>query len=261
MSINSVSYNDSAPLAPSAPSVLESNISRRTLFQIRNNELCQKVKNFKNKLGMEKQPGLEIKGLETTPQAKIVTNITSQDKLDTRDSWVTSSSIILPSWFLLKFGDLPPYLHITNISDLNDENFLNEMNRWIHEKMKQLGLPEIDKQMDTRILTTLILLLQEPRFEQAKDFILAHEIAHISHASPDKLIRKQIIDALYETKADGTFAFKAPHLNLANPIQAVKELKTWVENVLNLTTIDQNGDHLFNDTHPPVSDRIAYLKM
>jgi hypothetical protein len=94
-------------------------------------------------------------------------------------------AIRLPSWFLLKPEDIPPDLYIDNLNDARLRNplFLNRFRDHINIKIIQLGLASICAPADADSLRRLIELLKDPsQFEKAKDFLLAHELAHLFHS-------------------------------------------------------------------------------
>jgi hypothetical protein len=189
MSINSINYT--APLAPLAPEVNTS-----SLFRNRKEELIKKVKSFESRLGIKNHSQLKFEDFGSTSSAQISIKsevvISPQGRSEIKASLNGPATLILPSWFLLKDDDVPQHLRLTNIEDLNDENFLNETTKWINEKMDALGLPKTDRPIYINDLKSLILLLRARNFEEVKDFILAHETAHVSHEDNIKLLTTKI---------------------------------------------------------------------
>ena len=150
-------------------------------LQKRKDELSQKVRAFEQKLGMSAPCTLEFEGAGGTPHAEPI-----------------SHTCVIPSWFLLKQEDIPQHLRITNMQDprLNDKKFLNEMLEWMNGKIKeihQLGLSTNADPINKKTLRFLIGLMSDPEgFEKSKDFVVAHELSHLSHDLKGRFIFEKI---------------------------------------------------------------------
>lgn len=97
--------------------------------------------------------------------------------------------IQLPSWFLLRYDDIPQRFRIDDIDDprIRDQDFLNDLARWINGKFREAGICHVVRFADYGIFQTVILLLRDrDLFEKSKDFILAHELAHLNHSQVEE---------------------------------------------------------------------------
>lgn len=98
--------------------------------------------------------------------------------------------INLPSWFLFKYEDIPTQfcLHGTSDPRLANQNFLSEFATWMNGKITEFGLTSICRPADFGVLQNVILMLRDPElYAKAKDFIMGHEIAHLSHFRREQL--------------------------------------------------------------------------
>src|SRR5579862_5810098 len=92
--------------------------------------------------------------------------------------------IKLPTWYLLKYEDIPSrfLIHDINDSRLSDEHFLQEFSDWINVQLTASGLSSVCRSSKPIDLQRLILLLRDrDLFEKNKDFSIAHELGHIAY--------------------------------------------------------------------------------
>ncbi len=150
-------------------------------LETRKNALIQKVRTFENRI-------------------RAVTQLQSQIKIGhfnaTPEAFPSENCIHLPSWFLLKYEDIPERFRIVNIDDprLNNNQFLDEMAAWMKGKIIEFGLTYHFATIDKSTLKFVIRLLRDrEKFEQAKDFTLAHERSHLSHELKSKVLMSQIM--------------------------------------------------------------------
>lgn len=94
-------------------------------LQSRKSAIESKIKTVATRLGLSQHVGIKWVGFSDTPTAMLFKN-----------------TVHLPPWFLLKYEDIPSQFRITSIDDprLNDQNFLNEMAKWMNGKIKEFGL-------------------------------------------------------------------------------------------------------------------------
>jgi hypothetical protein len=136
---------------------------------LRLQEIQGKIQNLESKMGIEKSTKLEIIEFKKSPCAH-----------HTRQG----DTIKLPSWFLLKYEDIPHRFRITNNDDprLVDINFLNDFAGWINRQFQEAGITSLVRRVDYGVLQSTIKLMRDrDLFEKSKEFTLAHEMAHLNH--------------------------------------------------------------------------------
>ncbi len=153
---------------------LNSSVASITAFNadVRFNEIRSKVQLFEGKMGVGKSVKLALGEFNAAPCAELQNN-----------------TIRLPTWFLFKYDDIPHRFHVANLDDprLADQNFLNELARWMNEKFQEAGLSSVVRRADHGILQTVIKKMREQElYEKCKDFTLCHELAHLNHAQVEQ---------------------------------------------------------------------------
>ncbi len=115
----------------------------------------------------------------------------SIDKFREPASAGASGNVVkLPPWYLFKYEDIPAQFRIHDANDprLTDPNFLNQFAAWINGKITEFGLTSICRPADFGALQRVILLLRDPvLFAKSKDFVMGHEVSHLSQYRREQL--------------------------------------------------------------------------
>ncbi len=149
--------------------VTSTSSSYSNFANLRLQEIQAKIQNLESKMGIEKSAQLEIVEFKKSPCAH---HTGQRDTID------------LPSWFLLKYEDIPQRFRITCNDDprLVDVNFLNDLAGWINRQFQEAGITYLVRRVDYGVLQSTIKLMRDrDLFEKSKEFTLAHELAHLNH--------------------------------------------------------------------------------
>lgn len=315
--------------------------SQSNELQTRKNELIQKIRTIESRLGKTHPCNIQIGKFEASAYADTLKN-----------------SMIIPSWYFIKYDEIPANFRINNLDDprLDNDQFLNDLSAWMEGKIKELGMTSKNASIDSKDTLKFVIRLTRDRdgFEQAKDFLLAHETAHLSHdlcvigtinhiiawaplvcslltvamtivlipyvpfvvvlgvgggisltSAIGLLVSKKLqapfwiaeekkadqdgIQALQRNTRGGVYFFdtmrqhqlklkmkalslvanreppnkwtmKGPTLSLWDPVGSVKNYIAWFNNVFTALSITEDGDYTLDDVHPPLTERINYLR-
>lgn len=149
------------------------NIPIQTSFNYhkRFKEISQKLDLFADELGIRDKISLAIGQFNSRPTALLAEN-----------------SVQVPFWFLFRYQDVPAQFRLTNINDprITDDRFLSQLAAWMNQKIVGAGLGAICRPADKEVLQTVLKLLRDPnKYEECKNFVLGHEMAH--HAFKQEL--------------------------------------------------------------------------
>lgn len=131
-------------------------------------ELEDKVADFKRRMSITTKTDLGFLGFEDNGSANYGKRM-----------------IKLPTWYLLKYEEIPSRFLIHDINDprLLDERFLEGFSDWINDKLTEGGLSSICRSSKPSDIQRLILLLRDrDLFEKTKDFSIGHELGHIAYS-------------------------------------------------------------------------------
>ena len=148
--------------------VVGSDSRSRFNYQVRFVELQTKVRDYEKKMNILNPVDLSIIKFHKSARAKSG----------------RARSVNLPSWYLFKHEDIPDRFRIADLNDrrLVNSAFLNDLAGWMNEKIREMGLTTVCRPVDHGTLQRFIYLLRDPiLYEKAKDFVIGHEMAHLSH--------------------------------------------------------------------------------
>lgn len=133
-------------------------------YHKRFNEISQKLGLFADKLGIRDKISLAIGQFKSRPTALL-----------------TENKIRVPSWFLFRYEDVPAQFRLIHLNDprINDDAFLSQLASWMNQKIADAGLSAFCQTADKDVLQTFVKLLRDPdKYEECKNFVLGHEMAH-----------------------------------------------------------------------------------
>ena len=281
-----------------------SNFTPHFNANVRTRELLSKIQDFGQKMKIPARVRLALGQFHSSPSAAL-----------------GSYTIKIPTWFLFKYEDIPLRFRITDIDDprLTDQNYLNDLAGWMNERFREAGLSSVIREADYKTLQTVIKLVRDQNlYEKSKDFVLNHELSHLTNSQIRGRHLSQMKEAIPIAGIIGgilllffavsiiPFVHLAVTLAVAGisvTITLVGGLIYWVKahstqeiieeeksadmdasRILqdatggiylfetfrhqNLATrrsdptvkIDANGNNLRDKEHPPLTERIAYLK-
>ncbi len=273
-------------------------------------ELKSKIQSLESQMGIKKKVRLEFCEFNKPCQAFLNKNI-----------------VKVSTWFLFKPDDIPPKFRITTTDDprLVDDSFLNELSDWMNGKLREMGLSSLVCPIDHGALQSRIRSMCDPNlYEKSKDFLLAHEVAHLSHAETEgQLIHSHYIQSSLSLLGivGGVFLLSLAisiipfvHLTITLTVIAVAVIVSvssifgWMNrqalpvplssiteekkadldavkalrdanggihhfettrrhylavrrhNIASRQVIDDNGNNLKDKEHPPLAERVAYLR-
>lgn len=130
--------------------------------------LKSRVQDLERRMGLENRVTLAITSFNKSPAAVQQKNV-----------------IRLPSWFLLRYEDIPPHLHVQDVNDprLSDPHFLNQVADWMNRTLGSMGVSTISRPMSLGCLQIFLKLLRDPdSYEKCKDFTIGHELGHLKYS-------------------------------------------------------------------------------
>jgi hypothetical protein len=142
-------------------------ISHSFNYSQRREEVLQKIRFFEKEMGISRPVTLGIRAFHKSACVDLNQRI-----------------IEVPFWFLFRPEDVPEQFRIRTLNDprLTDNHFLNQMAGWINGKIQEAGLTSICRPTDLGTLQLFSNLLRDPeKYAQSRDFIIGHEVAHLSH--------------------------------------------------------------------------------
>ncbi len=149
-----------------------SSLSFSRIADLRLGEIKSKIQSLESRMGVQKPVEVKFCPFAESPHALLRENV-----------------IQLPSWFLLRYDDIPERFRLASVDDprVTNQDFLNDLAGWINGKLQEAGISHLVRPADYGILQSTIMMLRDPElFEKSKDFILGHELAHLNHTQVEQ---------------------------------------------------------------------------
>src|SRR5262249_15614156 len=73
-------------------------------------------------------------------------------------------------------------------------------------------------------------------------------------------LKEEALSSVSDRGPQGEWIIRPPTMSIWDPIGSVKNFASFVNHMIKVFSVDQDGNNLYDKIHPPLTERIAYLR-